>query len=81
MRKRIDTTLPEGTIELIDRVTDEGDRSRFIDEAVRHYIQETGRAHLRKQLKAGVIQRAERYLPLAEEWFILDEEVWRASRR
>jgi CopG family transcriptional regulator/antitoxin EndoAI len=81
MRKRINITLPEETIELIDRVTDEGDRSRFIDEAVRHYIQETGRANLRKRLKEGAIQRAERDLHLAEEWFTLDEEVWHGGRR
>ena len=30
MRKRIDITLPEETLELIDRVTEHGDHSRFI---------------------------------------------------
>jgi CopG family transcriptional regulator/antitoxin EndoAI len=67
MRKRINITLPEETLELIDRVTEHGDRSRFIDEAVRHYIQETGRTNLRNRLKEGVIRRAERDLQLAEE--------------
>jgi CopG family transcriptional regulator/antitoxin EndoAI len=81
MRKRINITLPEETIELIDRVTEEGNRSRFIDEAVRHYIQETGRANLRKRLQEGAVRRAERDLHLAEEWFTIDEEVWRASGR
>jgi CopG family transcriptional regulator/antitoxin EndoAI len=81
MRKRINITLPEETLDLIDRVTEQGDRSRFIDEAVRHYIQETGRANLRKRLKEGAIQRAERDLHLAEEWFTIDEEVWHGGRR
>jgi CopG family transcriptional regulator / antitoxin EndoAI len=81
MRKRINVTLPEETLELIDRVTEHGDRSRFIDEAVRHYIWETGRVNLRKELQEGASQWAERDLHLAEEWFTLDEEVWRASRR
>jgi CopG family transcriptional regulator/antitoxin EndoAI len=81
MRKRINITLPEETLELIDRVTEQGDRSRFIDEAVRHYIQETGRAHLRKRLKEGALRRAERDLGLAEEWFTVDEEVWQGGRR
>jgi CopG family transcriptional regulator / antitoxin EndoAI len=67
MRKRINITLPEETLELIDRVTEHGDRSCFIDEAVRHYIQETGLANLRKQLKEGAIRRAERDFGLAEE--------------
>jgi CopG family transcriptional regulator / antitoxin EndoAI len=72
MRKRINITLPEETLELIDRVTEHGDRSRFIEEAVRHYIQETGRANLRKRLKEGAMQRGERDLQLVEEWFSVD---------
>jgi CopG family transcriptional regulator / antitoxin EndoAI len=81
VRKRINITLPEETLELIDRVTEQGDRSRFIDEAIRYYIQETGRANLRKRLQEGAIRRAERDLHLAEEWFSVDEDVWRASER
>ena len=38
MHKRINITLPEETLALIDRVTEHGDRSRFIDEAIKHYI-------------------------------------------
>jgi CopG family transcriptional regulator / antitoxin EndoAI len=81
MRKRINISLPEDTLGLIDRVTEHGDRSRFIDQAVRHYIQEMGRSHLRKQLKAGAIQRAQRDLSVAEEWFAVDEDVWHGERR
>jgi len=62
-------------------VTEQGDRSRLIDEAVRHYIQETGLANLRKRLKEGAIRRAERDLSLAEEWFNVDDEVWHGGRR
>lgn len=36
MRKRINISLPEETLELIDRVTEHGDRSRSVDGAVRH---------------------------------------------
>jgi len=60
MHRRINITLPEETPELIDRVAERGDRSRFIDEAVTHYIQEAGRSKLRKQLKEGAITRAPR---------------------
>jgi len=81
MRKRINISLPEDTLELIDRVTEHGDRSRFIDEAVRHYIQEMGRSHLRKRLKEGALQRAQRDLSVAEEWFTIDEDVWQGARR
>jgi CopG family transcriptional regulator / antitoxin EndoAI len=81
MRKRINISLPGETIELIDRVTEQGDRSRWIDEAVRRYIRETGRANLRKRLKEGAIRRAARDLHLAEEWLSVDEEVWHGGRR
>jgi CopG family transcriptional regulator/antitoxin EndoAI len=81
MRKRINISLPEETLELIDRVIEHGDRSRLIDEAVRRYIQETGRANLRKRLKEGAIRRAERDLQRAEEWLSVDEEVWHGGRR
>ena len=81
MRRRINITLPEETLELIDRVAEQGDRSRFIDEAVRHYIRETGRTNLRKQLKEGAIRRADRDLQLTEEWFTVDEEVWHGGRQ
>jgi CopG family transcriptional regulator/antitoxin EndoAI len=81
MRKRVNITLPEETLELIDRVTEHGDRSRFIDEAVKHYVEQRGRTNLKKQLKEGAIQRAQRDLALAEEWFALDEEAWQGTRR
>jgi CopG family transcriptional regulator/antitoxin EndoAI len=76
MHQRVNITLPEDTLRLIDRVAVKGDRSRFIDSAVRHYVDSIGRANLRKQLKEGAIARAGRDLGLTEVWFTLDEEVW-----
>jgi CopG family transcriptional regulator / antitoxin EndoAI len=70
MHQRINITLPEKTIRLIDRVAQ--NRSRFIDRAVKHYIQEVGRKKLRQQLKEESIQWAEHDLRMAEEWFPLD---------
>ena len=81
MRKRVNITLPEETLELIDRVTQHGDHRRFNEAAVRHYIQETSRTNLRKQLKEGALRRAERDRGLAEEWFNVDEVVWQGGRR
>jgi CopG family transcriptional regulator/antitoxin EndoAI len=71
---RINVTLPEETVRLIDRVAEKGNRSRLINEAVKHYIREMGRANLRERLKEGARQRAERDRRLAEEWFLLNEE-------
>jgi len=38
MTKRINLVLPEATIRTIDRLTRRGQRSRFIERAVQHYV-------------------------------------------
>ena len=81
MHKRINVTLPEETVKLINQITKKGDRSRFIDQAVKRYVDEVGRENLRKRLKEGAIKRAERDLTLASEWFALDEETWQKSQK
>lgn len=81
VHRRVNITLPEETVRLIDRTTARGDRSRFIDQAVKHFVQEARRAKLKKLLKEGAVRRAERDLLLAEEWFGLDEEAWQRNRK
>ena len=81
MTKRLNITLPERTVALMDRVAGKGQRSRLIDQAVHRYIEAAGRANLRKQLREGARVRAERDLTLAEEWFALDEEAQPHARR
>ena len=74
MHQRLNITLPVETLRLIDRVAKKGGRSRFISDAVRRYVQELGRATLRRRIKAGAIRRAERDRALAEEWFVLEDQ-------
>lgn len=81
MHVRLNVTLPEDTVKRIDRIARKRGRSRFIDRAVKHYMDEMGRAHLRKRMKEGAIARAERDLSLVEGWFILEEEAWPRNRR
>jgi CopG family transcriptional regulator/antitoxin EndoAI len=81
MYQRINITLPEETVRLLDRVAAKGERSRLIAEAITYYVGATGRAHLRKRLREGAIRRAERDLRFAREWFSLDEEAWRRSEK
>jgi CopG family transcriptional regulator / antitoxin EndoAI len=77
MSKRINIILPDKTVSVLDRVASRGARSRFIDRAVRHYIETQGRENLREQLKAGYRANAERDLAMAAEWFPLEEEAWK----
>ena len=76
MNKRVNITLPEQTLRLIDRVAQKGDRSRFIDRAIKHYVGTVGRENLREQIKQGAIGEAELDLAVTEDWFLLEEEAW-----
>lgn len=71
MNRRLNITLPEETIRMLDRVAPRGRRSRLIDEAVTRFIGERGRENLRKQLALGAAARSERDREMAEEWFTL----------
>lgn len=76
MHQRINITLPADTVRLLDRVAPKGDRSRFIDEAVREQAKRTAKARLRKELKEGYLRENLINRQIAEEWFLLDEEAW-----
>ena len=80
MQQRLNITLPQETIRLIDRSINKGDRSRFIDDAVKFFVKECRRADLRAILKEGAIKRSKRDLGIAEEWFLLEEEPWQRSK-
>jgi len=75
LRKRINVTLPVPTVRLLDRVAGRGERSRLIDYAVRSFIDRRGRRNLRKLLREGAIERAQRDRVLADEWFRLDDDA------
>ena len=80
MHRRINITLPEQTIRLIDRVAKKGDRSFLISEAVHRYVASVGKTRLRRLLKEGALRHAERDLKVAEDWSSLDGTSWRDDR-
>lgn len=80
MHKRINITLPEETVRLLDRVSAKGDRSGLIDRAIRRYVEETGKANLRQRLKEGYERRAGQDVETAEAWCSLDKEVWSVNK-
>lgn len=75
MSKRINVILPDRTVAVLNRVTTRGNRSRFIDRAVRHLVATEGKTNLRARLKEEAIANAERDLAMATEWFPLEEEA------
>ncbi len=75
MNKRLNITLPEETVRLMDRVAGKGRRSNLIDRAVRRYVKEETRANLRKQLAAAYQANAEEDLQLAQDWFPVEKQA------
>lgn len=75
MHRRLNITLPDETVRLIDRVAKKGSRSRLISDAVRRYVRELGRAKLRRRLKEGARRRAVRDRELAQDWFALEDQT------
>src|SRR5205809_1706070 len=76
MSKRVNIILPDATLKILDRVAAKGDRSRFISQAVMHYVQTHGAANLRERLKQGALANAKLDLEIAEEWFPVEQEAW-----
>src|SRR5437867_13444819 len=79
--ERLNITLPRATVELLDRVTKKGNRSRFIDQAIRELALGGRRAQLRKLLEEEGRVNRDRGLRLAAEWAAVDAETWRVRRR
>lgn len=75
MPKRINISLAESTVRLLDRVSEKGDRSRLIDETIRYYIQEKGRTRLQAKIREGAEKRSQRDLALAQEWFAVESDL------
>lgn len=79
MHQRINITLPGDTVRLLDRVAPKGDRSRYIDRAVRELAKRARKVQLRRELKEGYLRENETSRQLAEEWILLDEEAWQTA--
>ena len=76
MHQRLNISIPETTLRLLDRVVPKGDRSKFIDRAVRGELARTTKTRLRRALAEGYRQRAEEDRALTAEWDHLSAEVW-----
>jgi CopG family transcriptional regulator/antitoxin EndoAI len=80
VRKRVNVSLPEEILRVLDKVAKQGERSALITEAVTAYLRERRRKALRDRLRQGALVRAERDRRLAEEWFPLEEDAWERGK-
>lgn len=79
--ERLNIALPRATVELLDRMTKKGNRSRFVDQAIRELTRSRTRTQLRKLLEEEGRVNRDRDLRLAAEWAAVDAETWPAHRR
>jgi CopG family transcriptional regulator / antitoxin EndoAI len=78
--KRVNITIPQTTLEQIDALTERGDRSKFIDQAVHFYVKAVGRKNLRQALKEGAVHNSLRDTDLTAQWFHVEESVWQNKK-
>ena len=76
MNRRINIMLPETTIGRIDRMAKSGERSRFIQRAVEHYISTQSAEAVQKRLEAALTRDADTDAKVSAEWAVVDNETW-----
>ena len=75
MSKRINIVLPETTIRTIDRMARPGERSRFINQAVQHFVANRSMESLRAQLERAAVRDQDLDREVAADWFAVDRET------
>ena len=73
---RLNITLPEETVTLLESVAGRGSRSSFIDTAIKRHVSEIRKEGLTERLKTGAIDRAERDRGIAADWENLEDDLW-----
>jgi CopG family transcriptional regulator / antitoxin EndoAI len=76
MAKRINVILPDTIIGTIDRLVKPGERSRFIDRAIQHYVATRSAVGLREQLKQAAIRDRDLDREIERDWAAVDHETW-----
>src|SRR5437660_1220451 len=76
MSKRIHIVLPEATIQTIDRMVRSGERSRFINRAVQHFVANRSMESLRAQLERAAVRDQDLDREVAADWFAVDQQTW-----
>ena len=79
MQRRINVSLSEEAVKLLDRLAPRGDRSHYIEQLVKRSARD--RATLRARLEKGYRARAQHDREIATAWDALADEVWQRGAR
>lgn len=77
MSKRLNIVLPDSTVQTIDRMVKPGQRSRFINQAVQHYVANRSTEALRTQLELATVRDQDLDREVAADWLAVDQQTWR----
>jgi hypothetical protein len=76
MNKRINIVLPEATIRAMARIAGPGERSRFIDQAVRHFVAHSSGEAIRMQLEKAAQRDRDLDREIVSDWQAVDNDAW-----
>src|SRR5258706_16052417 len=77
MSKRLNIVLPEATVQTIDRMVKPGQRSRFINQAVVHFVANRSVEALRRRLELAAVRDRDLDREAAADWLAVDRQTWR----
>lgn len=75
-KEKVTLTLPSEVMDAVREEAEPRGYSKFIAEAITYYIQQERRTALRERLIAGYQTRAGRDQAMAEQWRLVEEQVW-----
>lgn len=74
--RRINVVLAEETVQAIDGMAMAGQRSRFIENAVQHYIAHCGAEAIRTRLERAIIRDQDIDREVSADWYAIDQNAW-----
>lgn len=77
MSKKINDVLPGATVQTIDQMARPGERSRFINRAVQHFVAHRSTEALRTRLERAIVRDWDVDHEIAADWSALDREAIR----
>lgn len=76
MNQRINIVLPETTVRTIDRIAPAGQRSKFIEQAVQHFISHKSSEAVRARLEETAVRDQDLDREIAGDWLAADTQSW-----
>jgi CopG family transcriptional regulator / antitoxin EndoAI len=76
MNKRINVMMPAETIRSVDRLSKPGERSKFITNAVEHFVATQSAEAIHKLLEMTAVRDRDLDRQVAEDWLAVDQQAW-----